>query len=268
MHLDSSRDRLKILFVTSHWPLAEAYGAQQRVLNLARLLNRFGDVSFVIVTPEHEDEETVRRTRRECKVRGVIRPLPIVPLHRNRLSERLRHEFDPTYMATDPYVVSDHDREWLQKVIQQYDVVWVHTIRTVNWFRIHRWPNSVLDVDDLPSSQHQSASQSASDLSTRLGELRRYWIWRRRERILPERFDLLTVCSENDRRRLGGPAGFLLCPMVLIPLSRALSQIRSSSRGLVSLGIAHSSPMKMGPGGSSKMCGRSSSANFHVRNSA
>ena len=40
--------------VTSHWPLAQAYGAQQRVLNLGRLLNRFGDVSVVIVTPEHE----------------------------------------------------------------------------------------------------------------------------------------------------------------------------------------------------------------------
>ena len=62
MLLDRARDRPKILFVTSHWPLAAAYGAQQRVLNLGRLLGRFGDVSFVIVPTEQEDEDTVRRT--------------------------------------------------------------------------------------------------------------------------------------------------------------------------------------------------------------
>ena len=54
-------------------------------------------------------------------------------------------------MATDPYVASEPDRAALQELIQQHDVVWVHTIRTAHWFRIYRWPHSVLDVDDLPS---------------------------------------------------------------------------------------------------------------------
>ena len=234
MSLNYDQDRPKILFVTSHWPLAQAYAAEQRVLNLGRLLNRFGDVSVVIVTPEHEDEETVRRTRRECKVRGVIRPLPIVPLHRSRLSQRFRHDFDSTYMATDPYVVSEHDREWLQELIQQHDVVWVHTIRTANWFRIHRWPNSVLDVDDLPSSQHQSAVQSAGNLSRRLVNLRRYWIWRRRERILAQRFDVLTVCSDNDRRCLGAPERVHVIPNGAHPVESRPSQILEQPRiGLI-----------------------------------
>ena len=89
------QNRPKILFVTSHWPLAPAYGAQQRVLNVARLLSHFGDVSFVIVPSEHEDEETVRRTRREFDVRRVIRPSPVVrgrPF--SELSQRFRHELD------------------------------------------------------------------------------------------------------------------------------------------------------------------------------
>ena len=49
------------------------------MLNLGRMLNRFGNVSVVIVTPEHEGKKRFAN-RRECKVRGVIRPLPIVPL--------------------------------------------------------------------------------------------------------------------------------------------------------------------------------------------
>lgn len=219
MPLESAQDRLKILFVTSHWPLAAAYGAQQRVLNVARLLSRFGDTSFVIVPTEHEDEETVRRTRREFKVRRIIRPLPVAqgsPL--GRLPQRFRHEFDPTYMATDPYVVSEPDRAGLQELIQQHDVIWVHTIRTANWFRIYRWPHSVLDVDDLPSRSYQSAAQSGGSSARRLFDLRMAWIWRRRERILPERFDVLTVCSEDDRRYLGRQEGIHVVPNCSQPL--------------------------------------------------
>jgi len=125
--------------VTSHWPLAPANGAQQRVvLNVGRLLSRFGDVSFVIVPTEQEDEETVRRTRRECEVRRITRPMPVAPDRSfGRLAQWIRYEFDPTYMATDPYAVSEPDRAGLQELIQQHDAIWVHTMRTVNWFRIY-----------------------------------------------------------------------------------------------------------------------------------
>jgi glycosyltransferase involved in cell wall biosynthesis len=197
-------NRPKILFVTSHWPLALAYGAQQRVQNIGRLLSRFGDVSLVIVPTERGDEEAERQTRREYEVLRVIRPLLVSPGRKSdQLSQRLRHEFDPTYMATDPYAVSERDRTALLELIQQHDVVWVHTVRTANWFRIDRWPHSVLDVDDLPSRSHRSEAQSADSPLKRLLDLRRSWIWRRRERNLPERFDVLTVCSEDDRRYLG-----------------------------------------------------------------
>jgi glycosyltransferase involved in cell wall biosynthesis len=198
------QNRPKILFVTSHWPLAPAYGAQQRVLNVARLLSHFGDVSFVIVPTEHEDEETVRRTKCEFDIRRVMRPSPVAPGRPfAELSQRFRHEFDPTYMATDPYVVSESDRAGLEELIRQHDVIWVHTIRTAQWFRIYRWPHSVLDVDDLPSRPYQSAEQSGGSLVRRMLDLRMSWIWQRRERILPERFDVLAVCSEEDRRYLG-----------------------------------------------------------------
>jgi polysaccharide biosynthesis protein PslH len=212
MSLISSQDRLKILFITSHWPLAPAYGAQQRVLNLARLLNRFGDVSFVIVPTEREDEQTRIETNRYFKVHGVIRPSVVSPDHRTRWSERVRHECDPAYLATDECIVSEQDRAWLQQLAEQHDVVWFHTIRTANWFRTFRWPHSVLDVDDLPSSQHASEAHLAASVSMRLIGLRRYWIWRRRERTFKDRFDVLTVCSENDRRLLNVPARVHVIP--------------------------------------------------------
>src|SRR5947209_18537564 len=65
---------LKILFVAPHWPLGASYGAQQRVVNIAKLLSRFGDVSFVIVDPERADEEVVYGTKREFEVGRTFRP--------------------------------------------------------------------------------------------------------------------------------------------------------------------------------------------------
>jgi glycosyltransferase involved in cell wall biosynthesis len=208
------QDRPKILVVTSHWPLAPAYGAQQRVLNLGRLLSRFGNVSLVIVPTEVEDEETANKTKREFEVQAVMRPLTR-PTEKNawhRISARLHHEFDPTYTATDPYVVSERDRRTMLELLQQHDVVWVHTIRTAHWFRIYRWPHSVLDVDDLVSRQQRSRAQVDPSRLERLIALRRAWIWRKRERLFPERFDLLTVCSEDDRQYLGGGPRIYVIP--------------------------------------------------------
>lgn len=205
MALDQRTDRPSILFVTSHWPLAPAYGAQQRVLNIAKVLSTVGDLSFVIVSTEDADEQTTRRTREQFKVCDVIkarRATPVMSLY--RLPERLRHEFDPKCLDSDPYQVSGNDRASLDALIGQHDLVWIHTIRTANWFRIYRWPHSVLDVDDRQSQTHESVAESCGNLALRLLNRRRAWIWRRRERTFLDRFDLLTVCSEDDHRYFGG----------------------------------------------------------------
>jgi glycosyltransferase involved in cell wall biosynthesis len=193
--------------------MAAAYGAQQRVLNIARLLSHFGEVSFVIVPTVQEDEETARRTKHDFNVCKVIRPLQIAPdSHLGWSPARLRHEFDPTFMATDHYAVSDSDRAKAQELFERHDIVWVHTIRTANWFRILRWPHSVLDVDDLPSRALSAKAHSGSRPLKRLLDLRRSWIWRRRERLLPDRFDVLTVCSEDDRQYLSRPERIHVIP--------------------------------------------------------
>ena len=220
MPFESGRPRPKILFVTSHWPLAPAYGAQQRVLNIGRLLSRFGDVSYVIVSNEREDEETALRTKREFNVRKVIRPVPAASATSfGRLLNSMRNEIDPTYIATDPYVASESDRAALQELIQQHDLVWVHTIRTANWFRIYKWPHSVLDVDDLTSRALWSVARLGGGSLKRLRQFKRYWNWRRRERHFLERFDVLTVCSEDDRRYLGGQERIHVIPNGFSPLT-------------------------------------------------
>jgi glycosyltransferase involved in cell wall biosynthesis len=160
----------------------------------------FADVSWVIAPSEREDEETARRTMREFDVRAVMRPKQASPGSViGRPFRRLRHEFDRSFMETDDYVAEESDCAKLQELISEYDVVWIHTIRTAHWFRIVRWPHSVLDIDDLPSAVYRSTAQGNGSWIRHLKDRRMTWIWERRESFLLRRFDVLTVCTEADR---------------------------------------------------------------------
>jgi glycosyltransferase involved in cell wall biosynthesis len=56
------------------------------------------------------------------------------------------------------------------------------------------------------------------------------WVWRRRERLFTERFDALTVCSENDRRYLGGHARIHVVPNGFDPPAQIRRVALESSR--------------------------------------
>jgi glycosyltransferase involved in cell wall biosynthesis len=200
MSILRNNSRPRILFLTSHWPLAPAYGAQQRVLNIGRMLAQFANISWVIAPTEVEDEEVARTNMREYDIRAVIRPTHRAPSGViGRSLERIRHEFDRSYMATDYYAVTEADRAKLLQLISEHDVVWVHTLRTAHWFGIQRWPHSVMDIDDLPTTDYRSRALRHPSLLKRLSYRRMEWIWKRREGVLLDRFDVLAVCSEADR---------------------------------------------------------------------
>jgi polysaccharide biosynthesis protein PslH len=193
----------RILYVTSHCPHAASYGAQLRVLNIGRLLKRMGSVSLVIATPEDLDPRSLDRTREEFDVRSVVR------VHPDRLknaASRLRFELDPAFLNTHFSRVDGPDRERMLQLIDEHDVVWVHTLRTANAFRIYRWPHTALDLDDIPSRVYASRALSGPGVLRRLLDYRQSVTWRRRESLVHDRFAMIGVCSANDRGYLGnGP---------------------------------------------------------------
>lgn len=191
---------LKILFVTSHCPGASAYGAQIRVLNIGRILKQLGTVSLVIASSDDIDQRTLDKTRDEFEVRHIVRVKPD-PLPNS--TSRMRFELDPSFLNTNFSGVSESDRGIMLKMIDDYDVVWVHTIRTANEFRIYRWPHTVLDMDDVQSRVYESRTKADSGIMRSLLNYRMSYIWRQRESRLNDRFDVIGVCSENDRRYFG-----------------------------------------------------------------
>lgn len=207
--MSQSPSSLKILYVTAHCPLANAYGAQIRVLNTARTLKKLGTVDFVIAPHEELDRAHLERTRQEFADVTVVEMEKLAPMG---LIDRLRFEFDPTFMKTHFTVVSEKGRGFLLESFPKYDLIWVHTLRTANEFRIYRWPHAVLDLDDVQSRMYQARVQATALGIRKALNYRMSLIWRRRERILAGRFDALVVCSESDRKYLGDSSQINVVP--------------------------------------------------------
>jgi glycosyltransferase involved in cell wall biosynthesis len=195
---------LKILYVTSVCPYGPACGAQIRVQNIGLRLRRLGRVSLVIAPIEDVDPEGLSRARAEFETVHVaeVRPEKLAGF-----KERLRFEADPTFLNTYFSAARPEDGEILHRMMPEHDVVWVHTIRTANEFRVFKWPRSVIDIDDLTSRFYASRTRSDPGAIRRMLNARMTLIWRRREKCLQKRFDVLCVCSENDRRYLAGGPG-------------------------------------------------------------
>lgn len=192
-----STPSLKILYIVSHWPGAPTYGAQQRVLEIGRLLKRVGNVSLVVVDEQGHEKRSREKTEDEFNLARVI---TVKTVSSKGLRARLRHEFDAGYL---PHTADATERQAVLDLASQHDLVWVHTIRTANSLGIYRWPHSVLDVDDIPSRLYQSSALVAASFTRRVLNRRMSLIWKRREQRLAKRFDAMTVCSEDDRRYLG-----------------------------------------------------------------
>lgn len=189
---------LRILYVTSYLP-GTISGAPVRILNIGRLLKQMGKVSLVTASTENIDPESMDFIRDEFDVRHIahVNPDPL-----RDYCEKIRYELDPSFLNTYLSVVTELDRKMMEQMIHEYDVIWVHSIRTANEFRINRWPNSVLDLDDVQSRLYNSKAKAASSAIRSMLDYRMSLVWRRRECLFKDRFDAVAVCSENDREYL------------------------------------------------------------------
>jgi len=128
------------------------------------------------------------------------------------IAEKFRHEFDPRFLNTNGFQASAADRAWLQSTMTEYDLIWIYGLTVANGFGLWRWPNAVLDIDDIPSSFYRSELAHAKSLGQKLRSRRQVFLWSRHERTLPERFDALCVCSEPDKKIMGGAEKIFVLP--------------------------------------------------------
>ena len=203
----------RILFFTSHLPGAKAYGSQMRAYHTARMLSEFGDLEMALVPLAEPSPEEIRKSRELMPIRGIY---SMAQWKRSK-GERLRYEFDPFFVNTHGLRIESKGQEELMAALPEYDLLWFHSMRMGNILGLRELPNSVLDIDDIPSQYHQSALSNAKSIREKIGLKRKISQWKRREAALLKRFSTVIVCSEKDHSTMGGseeikviPNGFTL----------------------------------------------------------
>lgn len=170
-----------------------------RTLQIGRALQRFGTVKLVIAAYADCDKQTLDLISKEFDVEMITK---VVSSPISSLAERLEHEFDSSCMNTSGHLVEPASLNQFNKLVEETDVVWVHTLTVANFFRRWKWPKSVIDVDDFLSSYHFESYKTSVSYRDRLMSLRKYWLWKRRESRLLDRFSVVSVCSQQDRNNV------------------------------------------------------------------
>jgi glycosyltransferase involved in cell wall biosynthesis len=225
---DTMKSQLRILYLSPSHPTERSYGTQLRTLQVASALQALGQVDFVVVKLGDDEHSTESKLGPSFRVRRVIKQGPISS---RSPRDRIRCSLDPRFTGYYGYSIDDHDREFVLNELPNYDLLWLHQLRTANVFGRWLWRRSVMDLDDVPSTYLRTLQQNAGSLVRRLRTGLQAVVARRRERLLEERFSVISVCSENDRRYLGFEKKVHVIPNGFArPPAEPLRQISTPSR--------------------------------------
>ena len=191
----------RILMVSAHCPFGAAYGARLRTRHIARILRQCGTLGMVLMPYERIESGALRRAQDEFDLQDVFHLDQRGP---RTLRARLAREFDPYCANTEGVRLTSAAATSLDQVVQKYDLIWFQGISIPNSLGRRSWPVSVLDIDDVPSQVFTGAAKEADRLVSRVAAARKAILWRRRERVLVERFGIVSVCSDQDKAYLGG----------------------------------------------------------------
>lgn len=201
----------RILYLTPFSPDGPPIGARVRSESVLHLLRQAGNVEQVILDGGELRERVVSLTPRHESL-----SVNVVELPRKGVIQKVRWTLDSQSPFPNRFRVDDEGVQRLQALAASFDLVWLFKLHAADLFPPQlRWPRAVLDVDDLPSQLEQTRMTSSISRSERLQALRNRFAWRRRERLLGHRFNVLSVCSGDDKlylRRLGVDAPIYVIP--------------------------------------------------------
>jgi glycosyltransferase involved in cell wall biosynthesis len=202
----------RVLYVTPYWPHRGSCASELRALHIGRALQDIGRVEMVVVDAEGGEEEWADLLDQEfkiaCSVRVEDRPKKV-------FGQKLNWMFNPRITYPHGCGVGADALQRVLQIADGVDLTWFCKLRTPNMFPRWSWERSVADIDDVPSTFEQSAFRSAKGLRAHLLATMRHRSWQHRERLLGERFSVLGVCSELDKRYLQSLG--VQAPMHVIP---------------------------------------------------
>lgn len=235
-------NQTRVLLVVSPSPYAQTFGSQLRVKNLWDSLQRYCQPSLVLASVKEYDPAVLKITGEQCDLRAVYRLQP----QKTGVSGLIKSELSSTYLNTHGFSFDQADRESFLKLADTFDAIWFHTLRIPNALGIYKLGKpTILDADDLLSQFHATAALNSKGFAKILS-LKRAWQWRRRERQLLSRFDVVTVCSEDDKKNLGGSDRIRVIPNSFKANQSPISQKRTGAPTIGFVGLLTYEPNRDG----------------------
>ncbi|MDR3724607.1 MAG: glycosyltransferase family 4 protein [Terracidiphilus sp.] len=189
----------RILFISEIIPRKPNSGGEMRCFHTARALRELGAVDVAILNMPGKTGDL------EVAAEGEFPPAYVLDVEQRPnegLLPKLRWTFNPGMDYPFGCGVEGEPVRLLRESLGCYDLIWFFNLRSADIFPNAPWLRSVVDIDDLPSTGISAALDAASGAGERLQAWRRLFAWRRREHILGKRFTVLSVCSQDDKRRL------------------------------------------------------------------
>lgn len=199
----------RILYVT---PLWSPCGAQQRCLSVLRGLQQMGSVEMCILDKGRGYRNLIGQADSAVNAEYMCQQVLRV---NERLIEKLGRKLNPESHYPDGWRVSDESTRHLVNRLGEFDLIWFFQLHSADMFSNAIWPRSVVDIDDVPSLCAGTTLQVEHRLRHRFLAFMRVLEWKRREKLLADRFAVLTVCSEEDRQYLQSMR--LRAPIHVIP---------------------------------------------------
>ncbi len=190
-----------MLYVSHVWPHRAYSGGEVRSLNVLRALKQLGSVEVVILDEENRSGDLISTP---CEF-TVAYALETKKRPNEGFIEKLRWTLDPRSDYPHGCGVEHKAMRRVLDSLNEFDLVWFYTLRSANMFPNAAWLRSVVDIDDVPSTYERTTLQVGGP-GERFLARRRLFSWRRREKLLGDRFTVLAVCSEEDQqylRRMG-----------------------------------------------------------------
>lgn len=185
--------------MTPHWPHKATCGTEIRAFHIRKALEQIGTVHVAVADAEGEHCYEGRQERIT-----VAHELNVTILPSGGFLRKIRWALNPCVPYPHGTRIDAEDEKRILGRVQDYDLIWFNKLRTANMFSNLKWPRSVIDVDDVPSTYEKTMFANARGIRNRVLAAARMISWRRRERLIGDRFCLVGVCSEGDREYLKG----------------------------------------------------------------
>ncbi|HWH61571.1 MAG TPA: glycosyltransferase family 4 protein [Terriglobales bacterium] len=173
-------------------------GAEVRAHNVLRELRQLGAVDLVLLCDESTKSELASESAQDLEFSYVFD----INRHANTgIRRKIGWSLDPNLNYPHGLAVGTGSVARLGD-LARYDLLWFFRSNAADMFPTMYWPRSVVDIDDVQSTYYNAVLSTELSPSKRISAMRRRFAWRRRERLLGERFNVLAVCTHEDRAYL------------------------------------------------------------------